>query len=62
MQEIKNAQKQVRLLIPRSAFARLVKEIVGRVMLNADIQIQSIALVALQKAVENAMVMWFEML
>ena len=53
-------QKSVALLIHRAPFSRLIREIAQES--KADLHMQSIALAALQEAVETMIVMWFEML
>ena len=53
-------QKSVALLIHQAPFSHLICEIAQES--KADLHMQSIALAALQEAVETMIVMWFEML
>jgi histone H3 len=58
--DIRNAQKQAALCIPRLSFARLVREIAGG--FHRDLRFQSVALAALQHSAESMLATWFSML
>ncbi|XP_017762380.1 PREDICTED: histone H3.3-like type 1 [Eufriesea mexicana] len=61
LREIRYLRKSVMLLIPRTSFSRLVKEIIINLFPNSFVnRIQSIALEALQEATEAYMVQFFE--
>jgi histone H3 len=56
LREIKKFQKNTDLLIRKAPFKRLVREIVLNMSRKSDLQMQSIALLALQEAAEYFMV------
>jgi histone H3 len=58
--DIRNAQKQAALCIPRLSFARIVREIAED--FHRDLKFQSVALAALQHSAELILVSWFSML
>ncbi|CAL7947621.1 unnamed protein product [Xylocopa violacea] len=61
LQEIRDLRKSVSLIIPKSIFARLVKEIVNTLFPNTSVnRIQLTALEALQESVESYIVQYFE--
>ena len=62
IREVRNAQKQVALCIPRLRFACLVREIAEHLGRIPGIRFQSAALAALQAGAEAILTMWFEML
>ncbi|XP_026288585.1 uncharacterized protein LOC113213387 [Frankliniella occidentalis] len=59
LKEIKFLQRTTNLLIPKASFCRLVKEIINEMSHN-QFRIQSLALSALQEAVEMYIVQFFE--
>lgn len=62
VREVRNAQKQVALCIPRLRFSRLVREITENLGRIPGVRFQSSALAALQAGAESILTMWFEML
>ncbi|KDR06480.1 Histone H3-like centromeric protein A [Zootermopsis nevadensis] len=59
LMEIRKFQKSTHLLIPKLAFARVVKEII-MAFIPENYRIQALALEALQEAAEMYMVQYFE--
>jgi histone H3/H4 len=56
LQEIRKFQKTTNLILPRAAFARVVREIAQDIVNNRDIRFQKPAINALQEAAEEHLV------
>lgn len=59
LREIRRYQKSIDLLIPKTTFARLCREIVADLSVGKGLQMQSSALLALQEATEAFIVKEF---
>lgn len=60
LKEVRLMQTQTKLLIPKSRFARLVREIMQDCSDKRDLRIQSLAMMALQEATEMYIVHFLE--
>ncbi|XP_033321701.2 uncharacterized protein LOC117217916 [Megalopta genalis] len=61
LREIKHFQKTVHMLIPKGPFSRVVRDIISEMSSSPnDIRVSSVALEALQEAVEAYLVQFFE--